>query len=243
MFRTIRHTVRRFAATTLLVLGAAGLAACDVLGEATPPAPTRTPAPPPALSPITQPTLPGAPGAATAPAGTPGTPGTSTPQPGLTPRPGTTPDRTATPPPGTPGTGTPALSTPGATTTPGPAGTGGFATVTRSPGPGQTAAPATAQATTQGATGSGLIELTGHRGARQGSDFVVSGEVRNDTAGTPPRVRITATVYDASGATVASQEAVLTGDAPFRPGDQRSFSFRFPNGDGRIARYYVDIDV
>ncbi len=242
MFRTVHHTIRRFAAATPLVLVAAGLAACDVLGETTPPAPTRTPAPPPALSPITQPTLPGAPGAATAPAGTPGT---STPLAGLTPRPGTTPDRTATSLPGTPGTGTsgtgtPAVGAPGSTTTPGPAG---FATVTRTPGPGQTAAPATAQATAQGATGSGLIELAGHRGARQGSDFIVSGEVRNDTAGTPPRVRITATVYDAAGNTVASQEAVLSGDAPFRPGDQRSFSFRFPNGDGRIARYYVDISV
>ena len=237
MFRTVHHTIRRFAAATLLVLVAAGLAACDVLGETTPPAPTRTPAPPPALSPITQPTLPGAPGAATAPAGNPGT---STALAGLTPRPGTTPDRTATPLPGTPGTGTPAVGAPGSTTTPGPAG---FATVTRTPGPGQTAAPATAQATAQGATGSGLIELAGHRGARQGSDFIVSGEVRNDTAGTPPRVRITATVYDATGNTVASQEAVLSGDAPFRPGDQRSFSFRFPNGDGRIARYYLDISV
>ena len=67
--------------------------------------------------------------------------------------------------------------------------------------------------------------------------------MRNETAGNAARVRITGTVYDAAGNEIASQEAVLSGDAPFRPGDERSFSFRFPNADNRIARYYVDIDV
>jgi hypothetical protein len=242
MVMPLHRTIRRFAAATLLVLVATGLAACDPLGEAAPPpAPTRTPAPPPALSPIAQSTQPGTPAATTA-ASTPSanTPsaGTSTALAGLTPRPGSTPDRTATPLPGTPG-----LSTPGATTTAGSSGPGGFATVTPTPGVAQTSVPATAQATRQGATGSGLIELAGHRGTRQGSDYIVSGEVRNETSANAARVRITGTVYDSAGNEIASQEAVLAGDAPFRPGDERSFSFRFPNADNRIARYYVDIDV
>jgi hypothetical protein len=66
--------------------------------------------------------------------------------------------------------------------------------------------------------------------------------VRNDTGSAFPAVRVSGTVYDAEGRTVDVAEAALAGDGPFRPGEQRTFTLRFRN-DGRIVRYYVDIQV
>jgi hypothetical protein len=66
--------------------------------------------------------------------------------------------------------------------------------------------------------------------------------VRNDTGSAFPAVRVSGTVYDADGRSLDVAEAALTGDGPFRPGEQRTFTLHFRN-DGRIVRYYVDIQV
>ncbi|HEX2324252.1 MAG TPA: FxLYD domain-containing protein [Chloroflexota bacterium] len=206
------------------------LTACELDPTAAPPAPTRTPQPPPALSPI-------ATSQGQTPAGTPGTPGaTVTTAPGApspspnrttTPAPGSTPDRTSTPAPGstaavaTTGPGTPTLAPGASTTTPQPATT---------PQGGSTPRPG------------GTLELVSHSGAVQGSEYVVSGQVLNGTSSSLPAVRVAGTVYDREGREVDTAEMALTGDGPFRPGEQRPFTLRF-RSDGRVVRYYVDIEA
>ena len=119
-------------------------------------------------------------------------------------------------------------------------------------GPGTpTLAPGASTATPQPATtpqgGStprpgGTLELVSHSGAVQGSEYVVSGQVLNGTSSSLPAVRVAGTVYDREGREVDTAEMALTGDGPFRPGEQRPFTLRF-RSDGRVVRYYVDIEA
>jgi hypothetical protein len=207
------------------------LTACELDPTAAPAVPTRTPQPPPALSPIASP---GGPTTSGTP-GTPGTPGAPTPSPNrtTTPAPGSTPDRTSAPAPGstaavaTTGPGTPTLA-PGASTA--------------TPQPGTTPQPVT---TPQGGSTprpGGTLELVSHSGAVQGSEYVVSGQVLNGTNSSLPAVRVAGTVYDREGREVDTAEMALAGDGPFRPGEQRPFTLRF-RSDGRVVRYYVDIEA
>jgi hypothetical protein len=217
------------------------LAACqltEVAAPATTPTPQRTPTPvlPPALSPLAS-TVPSADRTATpvgtrvgTPAATPagGPAGTATAI--RTPTPGTTtPDRTATPIGAIGSTATPGGTTaPGGATTPRPA-------PTTAPGAQGTAPPTATVAR-------GTIQLVSYRSSVQGGDYVVTGEVQNNTSFNPRTVRIAGTVYDAEGRSLDTAETILGGDTPLQPGEVRSFTLRF-RSDARIVRYYLDIET
>jgi hypothetical protein len=165
-------------------------------------------------------------------------------QAGLTPSPGagSTPTR---------GAGTPAASptaersplagtaSPGAAQT-APAGGTREATVPGTPLPGTPLPGTPGAAGTLGppppATPDGNLTLASHQGTLRGDEYIVSGALRNDTTSAMRTIRISGTVYDASGNALETQEATYTSEV--RPGGLAPFQLTFRR-DPRIVRYYL----